>query len=293
MSTSTTTQRSVLHTNEFILAGDHLSSMDGQFHAKLTREGELQVIWGAVDTGAVIWSVYGGQPTGEYALQVKDGGNLCIYPAANGQPYGNPLWWSAPPTCQADCYVNMQTDGNLALYRGEGPEHKSFFVWATGCVVRLASDNCGVWSAASTMGSKITLMLSSQAPVGSDAPAHAVSVRTINTSDPAQRWTRWERRQYDNVVGYVFKNHQTGRYLGGAGNKGSLVATTAQQSDLIWWRKGESGGAKDYALVPVGNDGLVLNVFGDGPYVNGNQVGLWTWSGSWIANINSCWQIQG
>lgn len=287
--------RSLLHTNECLLSGDHLSSMDDRFHAVLTGNGELQILWGPLDNGSVIWNCNAGQLPGDYALQMQEDGRLCISRAQGGKPTGSPLWCSDAPSCQSDYYANMQTDGNFVAYRGTGPDHKSYFVWATGCTVRLASENVGVWSAVSTLGSKTTMMLSSLAPtpLAAGVPTNAVSLRTINSSDLAQRWQRWERYQYGNLIGYALISRKTGHYLCGSGHRGTLVITTDLRWNQIWWRKGESGGANDYALVPVDNDGLVLNVFGDGPYVEGNKVGLWDWSGSWVANINSCWQIQG
>jgi len=284
--------RSLLFTNECLLSGDHLSSMDGRFHALLTDHGELQVLWGpSVENSSVIWSDNKGWPRGDYVLQMRDNGQLCIFKAEAGKPTGNPIWCADGVTCEADYYANMQTDGNFVVYRGSGPDHKSVFVWASGCVVRLGSENCGVWSAASTMGAKITLMLSGQPPVGSGAPA--VSVRSINTSDPAQRWKRWELLQFGNHIGYAFVNRKTERLLCGAGDKGALAITTDRLTDLIWFRRGEPGPAGYYALAPIGNENFVLNVFGDGPYVDGNQVGFWTWSSRWTENINSTWQVQG
>ncbi len=286
--------RSLLHTYECLLSGEFLSSMDGQCHALLTTHGELQILWGVPGNASLIWSANAGYPAGNYVLQMQDDGRLCISVAVNGKPSGAPLWQSIAASCQSDYFANMQTDGNLTTNRGAGPDQRSFFVWATGSTVRLASENCGVWSSISTLNPKRTTKLSGLAPVGGGIiPTNAVSVRSINTSDPSQRWKRWERSQYGNFVGYAFANRQTGNYLSGSGNRGTLVITTDVRSDPIWWTKGPSGGMNDYALVPVDNNGYVLNVLGDSPYVEGNKVGLWPWSGGWQDNINSCWVVQG
>src|ERR1051326_4818788 len=103
-----------------------------------------------------------------------------------------------------------------------------------------------------------------------------VVVTVQNADDDRQVWTPIYYFG-DTTNGIVLVNKETARALAASGNNALVyTASLGALDDHSIWTLG-SGPA--YAIRPLYNSDMNLNVLGSGPYPPGNPVGVWSWSG--------------
>jgi hypothetical protein len=296
--------RSYLGTNKVLLSNQWLTTANGRFNVLLTDCGELQIRWGdmATNNTFVLWSRNGGRARGNYALIAQGDGNVCIYPVVNGSPVTQDCLWAAHDKALpgGDYFAEIQDDGDFALYRGDYPSYSGGQVWSAKCSLKLAQGNLFVKSQAGGENQPpITLVLSSQPPsefrtqVATSNAHAAVSVRTKNASDRAQRWQKWEWRQDGELIALALINEKSSLALCNPESKDASVWTTDRKAEFVWWTLGATGAYGVHAIVSRVNDNVALNVAGNPPYHDGGKVLVWRWKDSIASSENLKWVFEG
>lgn len=113
-----------------LVQNDYLVSPSGLFFCIMQTDGNLVVYRGAGPQdqntyGPALWSTAtGGQPTGDFFLQLTSQGVLALWSGTISAP--GPCYWGSQmnPNPTGNYFLSLQDDGNLVLYAGISPNNQ-------------------------------------------------------------------------------------------------------------------------------------------------------------------------
>jgi len=119
--------------------GDYLLSPNGNYFATIQPDGNLCVYpcdGGPPHTGSAIFcTLSASQCLAAYFVAMQSDGNLCVY-SGIGDPFWladvTPIWasWSQQPTSSVQCYLTLESDGDLNVYLGT-PSSQGDLLWTS------------------------------------------------------------------------------------------------------------------------------------------------------------------
>lgn len=131
--TTSSTQSAWLITESGKFEG-HMTSPSGRFHLIMQMDGRLGLYEGnsIQDRSKLVWSANGAPGFGDYFLNMQNDGNLAIW---RGKPMTASAiadqWTSGTPGLPGNYFLMVQDDGNVVVYRGAGPQDNQGALWSS------------------------------------------------------------------------------------------------------------------------------------------------------------------